>query len=194
MEEIDSSSNIIAESTPNPLEDRSINVHVGKDEEVVIGKRKKENKPSFMMVGNGRKNHSLDKGTDIMDFIKLMTHMTPQELFVIDQMKDHLLEVDFVKPPAKDGKIYKETYLTNIALVRMSPLTNADQQKFKTGFKRLSAKDIVRRTKRSHYIFNPSFIIPRFYQETLKKWNNAEDKKVVELPQTNNKKAIAELI
>ncbi len=183
MNKIDSSNDIIAKVGSEPYEDHQPNTMIlSSDKAYTVTPAKKENKPSFMLVGNGRKNNSLDKGTDIMDFIKLMTHMTPQELFVIEQIKDNLIQVIIEKPPAKDGKVYKDYYLENIAFVKMSPLSNADIQKFKTGFKRLSAKNIVRRTKRSHYIFNPSFIVPTEYEETLKQWNKAEKKESKVIP------------
>ncbi len=175
MEEIDSSNNIIAQvpSTREALDEtNSIDLKIEYDEEVSISKKKKiKDKPYFLMVGSGRRNNKLDKGVDVMDFIKEMTHMTPQELFVIEQMKDYLITDTYKAVSKKTGNAYDAEYLTNIALVKMSVLPNADQQKFKKGYKRLSEKKIVGRVKRSHYIFNPSFIIPRFYDDTLKQWN-----------------------
>ena len=180
MEKIGSSNIIIAENSSNPDDKESVSLQIPKGQTAEISLKGNESKPSFMMVGNGRKNNSLDKEIDIMDFIKLVTHMTPQELFVIGKIKDHLIQESIERVSPKNGKTYKDNYLTNVGFVRMTPFTNADQQKFKTGFKRLNAKNIVRRTERSHYIFNPSFIVPsKFFEKTLKQWDNADKPKTL---------------
>ncbi len=177
MEKIDSSNDIITQQPSNPFEkNQTIEVKIGTGEDITITSKKNTDKPAFMMVGNGKINHKLDKGTDVMDFIKLMAHMTPQELFVVEQIKDKLIKDTFEKV-GKNGKTYKEEYFTNIAFVKMSDLLNAEQQKFKKGYGRLNDKNIVRRVKNSYYIFNPSFIIPRFYEDTLKQWNKSNSKK-----------------
>lgn len=126
-----------------------------------------ESKPGWMAVGNGRSNYKLDKGIEYMDFVKEICNMTPQELYMIDVMNDTLVQGVY---KTKDDKIAK--YTTNEAMILSRNYTAPQKRKLMKGYERLYAKDIVRRVKRQHYMFNPRFVIPMFYEDTVKIWDS----------------------
>ena len=130
-------------------------------------------KPRYFRIGNGLRNTFMTKEHNPIDAIDQMANMTPQELWVIKLLKDNLILVE--ERTAKGIKLRTSAK----AIIKASELTNAEQQKFKTGYKRLHIKNLLKRIKREHYILNPDFFIPHYYQEerelfdNLKKTNNA---------------------
>jgi hypothetical protein len=101
-----------------------------------------------------------------LDFIDLMSEMTPQELWTIKFLKDNLILLS----ERVSGKIKYRT--TCRSIIKTSNLSSAEQQKFKKGYKRLNAKNLVKRIKRQHYILNPDFFIPHYYNEEKTMFDN----------------------
>lgn len=126
-----------------------------------------EVKPYFNMVGNGKKNNLLGKGIMAMDLILEMTKLTDQEQFLIREMRLNLIHKEGI---SDSGQAFN--YPTNVAKITGKNYTDSEKQRIKTGFKRLKEKDIVKRVKREHYIFNPQFIIPFNYSEAEELWNS----------------------
>jgi len=97
-----------------------------------------------------------------LDAIEIITDMTIRELYALKLLKSNLI----LKEERTHDRIKLRTSCESIII--NSNLTNPEQQKFKAGFKLLHKKNIVKRIKREHYILNPNFIIPYFYEEELK--------------------------
>lgn len=112
-------------------------------------------KPNFIMVGNGTTNRH---GIRSIDLLSEMVHMSKPALFVLLHIR---------------GEIHWENK-TGEVKIPMNQLTNAQKQQFKRGYKELLAKDLVRRTKRSHYMINPNALIPADYTEGLVLWDSLE--------------------
>jgi hypothetical protein len=117
--------------------------------------------PRYYKVGNGIKNRFMGEHKP-MDAIELLTEMTPQELWTIRIIKNNLL---LLEVPDENGVVRRRASCK--AVVVASELTESEKRKFQTGFSRLRDKNIVKRIKRQHYILNPNFFIPHFYNEEL---------------------------
>ena len=69
------------------------------------------------------------------------------------------------------------TWSTNITYADLLNIFEAKQivrkYKFKKGYKRLRKKEIVKRIKRQHYIFNPDFFIPYLYDKEKRIFDSA---------------------
>jgi len=155
----------------NSIQNPSLKLTIPDGKEARISLFAREVKPAFLMVGNGRYNRKLLKGTPVMDLITEMAHMTPQELFVVELLRNNLISE---KRPSATSEIV--VVVLNEASTVGLLSSSADKQKFKKGFSRLFEKDIVRKVKRQRYMFNPSFIIPQLYEESLAIWNSTASK------------------
>lgn len=118
-----------------------------------------EQRPRYYRIGNGLRNTFMGKYHEPIDAIDQMSEMSAQELWTLKKIKDNLilLEVRTTK-----GIKFKTSCKS---VVIFSDLTNAEQQKFKAGYKKLNAKNLIKRIKKEHYILNPDFFIPEFYDE-----------------------------
>ena len=125
-----------------------------------------EQKPRYYRIGNGIRNTFMGKEHSPMDAIDEMAKMSTRELWVIKILKDNLI----LKEEKINGRFKKRTSCLSVVL--NSSLTNPEQQKFKAGFKRLKESNLVKRIKREHYILNPDFLIPHFYDEEKILWNS----------------------
>jgi hypothetical protein len=110
-------------------------------------------KPNFIMVGNGTTNRY---GITSIDLLYEMAMMTKPALFTLLRIREEL---------------HWEN-ITGEVKVPMNQLTSAQKQQFKRGYKELLAKDLVRRTKRSHYMINPNALIPKEYTLGLELWDS----------------------
>ena len=137
-----------------------INIPDGKVAEVTIKKIK--DIPAFYMVGNGLLNSKLPKGTPVMDFMKEAMSMTPQEQWLVLQLKENLQPEEY---RTADNKIKLRT--TCKVGFKSGDLSKADKRKLLAGYKRLREKDIVRRIKKEYYMFNPVFLIPTEFDEEM---------------------------
>ena len=145
----------------------SVNIVIPNKKRLVAEFKSITAKPYFFMVGNGKRNNLLGRKAKAMDLITEMAHMTPQELYLVEDMRNNLIMNEATK---EDGSNFE--FPTNIALITGSTRTSAEKQKIKAGYKRLNSKDIVRRVKREHYMFNPVFIIPYDYDDSILIWNS----------------------
>lgn len=118
-----------------------------------------EQSPRYYKIGNGVKNTFMGKSHEPIDTIDTFAEMTPQELWMIKLLKDNLV--------LREEKIDRSIKLRTSckSYIKSSELTSAEKQKFKAGYKRLKEKNLVKRIKREHYMFNPDFFIPHFYQD-----------------------------
>ncbi len=107
--------------------------------------RRKIIRPRFKAVGDLK-----------MKGIHLIADFTPQEAFVFKPIVDAM------------------DYRNNIAEFSTASLTPTEKVKFSKGFKKLFAKDIIKRIKKgmpSIYMINPELIQPKDYNEAIEKWN-----------------------
>ena len=119
-----------------------------------------EQKPRYYRIGNGIRNTFM-KDHVAIDAIDELAQMTPQELWTIKLVKDNL---DLIQERTTSGYSMRTSCKARIL---SSELTSAEKQKFKTGYKRLRKKNLLRRIKRQYYILNPDFFIPHFYVEEM---------------------------
>ena len=120
-----------------------------------------EQKPRYYRIGNGIRNTFMSNHTPI-DTIDEMTAMTVQELWTIKLLKDNIILIE-----ERTSTGYKKRTSCK-SIILGSELTSAEKQKFKTGYKKLHDKCLVKRIKRQHYIMNPDMFIPHFYEEEKK--------------------------
>ena len=119
-------------------------------------------KPRYYRFGNGIRNTFMQKSYTPIDAIDALTDLTTQEQWTIRFLKNNLILID----ERVNGAIKLRT--SSKSIISTSELSSADKQKFQTGYKRLHAKNLLKRVKRQHYIFNPNFFIPHFYDEEMK--------------------------
>jgi len=129
----------------------NISLHIAKDDIVTTTVSKKPNKsPSFYKVGKGTKNM---KGITSIDLLAEIANMTKSEQMAFLTIRDA------IHWDNQDGEVY---------------ITFADtysQKKFLEGFKLLETKQLVKRTKRSHYMINPHALIPLDYVRGMELWD-----------------------
>ena len=106
----------------------------------------------FYKVGNGNTNQ---QGTS-MNLIQEMAKMSKPELFLISMVEDKLS--------------YYSEFSTGEVCIDTSDLTSTQKQYITNGYKKLYNKNILRRTRRSHYIINPLLILPRAINEATELW------------------------
>ena len=106
----------------------------------------------FIMVGNGTMNK---QGIGSIDFLEELVNSTKAEQFL-------LLSI-------KSGINYGNSYSP---IVKVIGSTKYEQNLITAGYKSLSARNLVRRTKKAHYIINPNAFIPLNYDEAIDTWNS----------------------
>lgn len=89
---------------------------------------------------------------------------------------DLLREVVKLSKPAQNTILWLNDELawdnqTGEVKIEMKNLTNSQQQQFQKGYKELNSKNLMIRTRRSHYMMNPNALIPLDYEAGLKLWN-----------------------
>ena len=120
-----------------------------KDKDIVISTRYKENKPSFILVGDGnmRTKHNKDLFHKSFDLIDEVMKMDADEKFAFKEIKDRIKYSHF------DEKYIYQVKITGNDL-------GTKKTKFSRGFNKLKNKDLARRIKRSTYMINPLALIP----------------------------------
>ena len=119
---------------------------------VTSSRSKSTNRPNFLMIGNGTMNK---QGIGSIDFLEELVNSTKAEQFL-------LLAI-------KNGMNYENGYKP---VVKVIGVTSTEKQYIKAGYKSLSARNLVRRTKKAHYIINPNALIPLNYDEAIDIWNS----------------------
>jgi len=129
-----------------------ITVRLEKDEYLETRKVKYKKQPNYYRVGNGTMNkHNIQS----IDFINEIMSMTKAEQLVISTIKDRL---DW---DTDSGEAY----------IPLSKILNKTKVVvFHKGFKILKEKNLVRRTKQSHYMINPKALLPLDYNKADKLW------------------------
>ncbi|MFA7029619.1 MAG: hypothetical protein WC179_05050 [Candidatus Cloacimonadaceae bacterium] len=131
------------------------NIFLEDDEELIKRKRTdKQHKPNFYMIGNGTMNKHKIQAIDLLDeFHK----MSKAEQFIVLTIKDGVSYYN------QNGEVY----------IDMSKFSDTIQRTWRKGFKLLSDKNLVRRTKRSHYMVNPNALIPPDYDSAIELWEKS---------------------
>lgn len=96
------------------------------------------------------------KGITSIDLLAEIANMTKVEQNAL------LLIRDSIRYDSPDGEVY---------------ITFDDklkQKKFLEGFKLLEKKNLVKRTKRSHYMINPAALIPLDYEAAIILWKEIQ--------------------
>ena len=119
-------------------------------------KQKRATKPNYFMIGNGTMNKHRIYGIDLL---RELANSTKAEQFL-------LLAI-------KDGICYGNDYSP---IVKVIPETETQRQYIKLGYKSLSARELVIRVKKSHYMINPNALIPIDYEGSLRIWEEAVNK------------------
>ncbi len=125
------------------------------DEEVTVSRKGKYTYPPFSMVGNGNKN----KNGESLPFIDVLCEFSKAEQFA------------FLKVIEKLKCLEDSREKHNVCRVVMKNLSSADKQKFKNGITDLINKEIVKRSKKEHYMVNPNLIISTSYADDMTMWN-----------------------
>ena len=148
-----------------------------KANEEIIKRTKQQHRRSFYMVGKQRwvnlapEGSSPDWTYEGIDFIDTFAAMSKREQSVVKLLKDCI---------KWDSVMNSFNYLVELAPDSVhfdSAATDSmPYNTFLKGFGLLSKKDLVRRIKRNHYMFNPDFFIPsgeqQQYFELL--WNQSK--------------------
>lgn len=132
-----------------------INVNLAKNEYLETRKVKSAKVPNYFRVGNGTMNKQKIKSINL---VKEATQMTKAEQLVINSIMDN------VKWDNETGEVY---------LSLSSFLTPTNVKVFLKGFKLLKEKNLVKRTKQSHYMINPAALIPKDFTKALELWDKS---------------------
>lgn len=137
---------------------RIISVSLDNNSEIsIVSKKKVSKRPNFIMAGNGTTNR---EGIMAVHVFREFVDMSKPAIRTFN------LILDAITWENRTGEVK----------INMSDLESSQVQMFKKGFKELSEKGLVVRTKRSHYLINPNAIIPLDYEEALRIWNEAVSK------------------
>ena len=113
--------------------------------------------PNYYRIGNGTMNKHKIKSIDLLDEVM---SMTKAEQLVITTIKS----------------VYEWDNQNNEAYIPVSRiLSKSNCVVFRKGYKLLKEKNLVRRTKQSHYMINPNAFIPLDYQKAQKLWDDSEN-------------------
>jgi hypothetical protein len=116
-----------------------------------------EIRPKYYSIGNGL---TMTKNVPNIDFINELIKLSKPAQTVVGWVVDRMKWDIDVK-----GIAYE---------VRIVPKTSAEAQVLKKGFKELSEKDLMRRSKRSHYVINPYALFSGSFEDHLKLWRKIE--------------------
>ena len=132
-------------------------MYISPGEQVMVEeKQKRATKPNYFMIGNGTMNKHKIYGIDLL---KELANSTKAEQFL-------LLAI-------KDGICYGNDYSP---IVKVVGETKYQQNMITEGYKSLSARELVIRIKKSHYMINPNALIPIDYEGSLRIWEEAVNK------------------
>ena len=124
------------------------------DNEVLFKKKIKQvAEPNYNRIGNGTVNKHKITSIDLIDVV---IEASGSGKWLIKKIKDGIGWDNSYDP-----------------VVKITPANNPEKQHLVRGFAELSAKDLVRRIKRSHYMINPNALIPAKYEEALAIWEAA---------------------
>jgi len=113
--------------------------------------------PNYYRIGNDTMNKHGIKSIDLLDEV---VAMTKAEQLVIVTIK----------------KVYDWDNQTNEAHLPLSRLlSKSNCVVFRKGYGLLKSKNLVRRTKQSHYMINPNAYIPLDYPKAMLLWDSVED-------------------
>lgn len=132
----------------------AVTVYIDPTETVSVEKKTRVIKPNYFMIGNGTMNKIY--GIDLLREMSMSSKAGQALILWI-----------------KDGIVFENGY-SHIVKINRDELTDTQKQYLKTGYKELRARDLVRRTKKSHYMINPNALIPLDYEQAMIDWNNAE--------------------
>ena len=144
---------MISNTSLNPTEGNQVTVYITKGETVSISKRKTAS-PNYFKAGNGTMNKDKIQSIDLL-----------RELAMASKAGQ------FILLAIKDGITYENNY-SPVVTINRKTLTATQQQYLTTGFKELSAKDLVRRISNGKYMINPNALIPLDYEEALQIWDS----------------------
>ena len=117
--------------------------------------QKKVNKPNYLMIGNGTMNkHKVFA----IDFLRELVNSSKAEQTLL------LL--------IKDGISYENNYHHIVKLDR-NTMSSTQQRYVDTAYKSLKERNLVIRTKKSHYMINPNALIPLDYEQAVEDWLKA---------------------
>jgi hypothetical protein len=131
-------------------------IHLDDGERLETRKVKKTKNPNFLKVGNGTMNKH---GIQSVDFLQELMDMTKAEQLVISTIKN-LYTWD-----NPNGEVH-------IPLSRSFDKNGT--KVFLKGFGLLKKKELVRRTKQSHYLINPKAIYLMDYEKSIELWDASE--------------------
>lgn len=135
---------------------QGIHVLLDKGEYLETRKVKYTKQPNYYRVGNGTTNR---QGIESVDLLQAVMDMTKAEQLVVTAIKNNL------QWDNKVGEVH----------IPLSKIFNRTKTVvFHKGFKLLRGKDLVRRTKLSHYMLNPNALIPLDFLEALKLWDESQ--------------------
>ena len=132
-----------------------------KANEELIKRTKQNQRRSFYMLGKQRWVNLSAEGTkpewqnEGIDFIDEFTAMSKREQAVIKLLKDNILWSQELNSYNYVIELTPESASFNQDVHDFMPYNT-----FLKGFQLLYKKDLVRRVKRNHYMFNPDFFIP----------------------------------
>ena len=131
-------------------------VYINPGEQVAVQEvQKRATKPNYFMIGNGTMNkHKVFA----IDFLRELVNSSKAEQTLL------LL--------IKDGISYENNYHHIVKLDR-DTLSSTQQQYINTAYKSLKERNLVIRTKKSHYMINPNALIPLDYGQAMDDWLKA---------------------
>ena len=142
--------------TNNSLKENKIavTVYINKDEMVGVTSKSKH-RPSYFRIGNGTMNKHKIYGIDLLQ-----------------ELADASKAGQFLILAIKNGINYGNDF-HHIVRIKAKELTSYEKKLLVDGYKELKEKDLVRRTKQSHYMINPNALKPIEYEQALKDWEAA---------------------
>lgn len=148
-----------------------------KANEELIKRTTQHNRRSFYMVGKQRWVNLAPNGTkpdwqyEGIDFIDTFAAMSKREQSITKLMKDCIKWDSTMNSFNYIVELAPESVHFNLAASDSMPYNT-----FLKGFNLLHKKDLVRRVKRNHYMFNPDFFIPNGPQRNyfMSTWSQAK--------------------
>ena len=147
---------------------------LGKNEKLVVSKSTTEEKPPYIVIGNGNTSKKFTQDV-VMDALAVFATLSPKQQLIVLHLRDEMVRNQI-------NAFHKKIQLPNPNEIYLSQITALDvvQQVKKLlsengNSKALKDKKVMRKIKNNVYMLNPFMFIPSYnFAETAQTWQSLE--------------------
>lgn len=160
---------------PNPTDIQQQANALGKNEKLVVSKSTTEEKPPYIVIGNGNTSKKFTQEDVVMDALAVFATLSPKQQLIVLHLRDEMVRNNI-------NAKHKKIQLPNPNEIYLSQITGLDvaQQVKKLlsengNNKALVDKKVMRKIQNNVYMLNPYMFIPSYnFAETAQTWQSLE--------------------